>query len=184
MEQVRLAAAIKKIAWGYLLLHINFNLGSINILPNWLGYVLMLGALPILGAEIPEALLLRPLGILLAVWEGIAWGLPIFSISWDSAIFTTIATAVGLYFHFQLLTNLSQLAAQHNCPQDGALLRLRTVRTILLTVFILPIPWEKYAALSIPLVVVNLAVGLWICQVLFSLRRSLEGPTTLPLPSP
>ena len=78
MGREKLAGAVKFIAWGYILLHLNFNLGTLNILPNWLGYVLMLQALPILGNDEPSAPLLRPLGIILALWEGALWALAIF----------------------------------------------------------------------------------------------------------
>ncbi len=68
MERRRLADGVKLIALGYLLLHLDLNLGALNILPNWLGYILILKALPALGEYEPSALLLRPIGILLALW--------------------------------------------------------------------------------------------------------------------
>ena len=84
MGREELADAVKRIAWGYVLLHVNVNLGSLNILPNWLGYLLILGVLPMLGEREPSALLLRPLGILLALWEGVLWALTLFGIQrWD-----------------------------------------------------------------------------------------------------
>ena len=173
MEREKLAGAVKSIAWGYVLLHVNLNLGTLNILPNWLGYVLMLGALPILGAAEPSALLLRPLGILLALWEGLLWGLTLFGISFDSTVLSVVAAALSLYFHFQLLTNLAELAAQNACPEERKILHLRTARTLLITVLALPIPWAEYTEVTTGMVIVNLIVALWICSVLFSLRRSL-----------
>ena len=175
MEKEKLASAVKQIAWGYVLLHVNVNLGTLNILPNWLGYVLMLSALPILGESEPSAMLLHPLGILLALWEGLLWGLTIFGVRFDSTVLSIIAAAVSLYFHFQLLTNLADLAQQKNCPEHRRILNLRTVRTLLITVLSLPIPWVQYQGLTTGVVIVNLIVALWICSVLFSLRRSLEA---------
>lgn len=175
MEREKLAGAVKSIAWGYVLLHVNINLGTLNVLPNWLGYVLMLGALPILGESEPSALLLRPLGILLALWEGALWALTIFGISFDSTIISIIGSVASLYFHFQLLTNLASLAQRYNCPEERKILNLRTVRTLLITVLSLSFPWAQYESLTIGFVMVNLVVALWICSVLFSLRRSLSG---------
>lgn len=178
MEQEKLTSAVKQITWGYVLLHININLGTLNILPNWLGYVLMLSALPILGESAPSALLLCPLGILLALWEGLLWGLTLFGVSFDSTVLSIIAAALSLYFHFQLLTNLSDLAQQQNCPEHRRILHLRTVQTLLITVLSLPIPWAQYQGLTTGVVIVNLIVALWICSVLFSLCRSLEADIT------
>ena len=175
MEREKLAGAAEQIAWGYVLLHVNINLGTLNILPNWWGYVLMLSALPILGEGEPSALLLRPLGTLLALWEGLLWGLTIFGVSFDSTVLSIIATAVSLYFHFRLLTNLAALAQRQNCTEHRRILHLRTVRTFLITVFSLPISWTQYQVLTTGVVIVNLIVALWICSVLFSLRQSLEA---------
>ncbi len=178
MEREKLEKAIKSIAWGYVLLHVNINLGSLNLLPDWLGYVLILGALPILSEAEPSALLLRPLGILLALWEGLVWGLTSLGAPPNFMALGLVAAALSLYFHFQLLTNLSALARQHNSPQEKKLLHLRTVRTLLITVLALPIPWEQHIALTTGMAVVNLIVGFWICSLLFSLRRSLMESAT------
>jgi len=174
MGQEKLTSAVKQIAWGYVLLHLNINLGTLDILPNWLGYLLMLGALSVLGEHEPSALLLRPLGILLAVWEGALWGFAIFGISFDISVFNIIAAALSLYFHFQLLTNLAELAQQNSCTEQRRILHLRTVRTLLITLLSLPIPWVQYEGLTIGIVIVNLIVALWICSVLFALSRALE----------
>ena len=40
-NKLDLCMAVKQIAWGYVLLHFNINLGTFNMLPNWLGYLLM-----------------------------------------------------------------------------------------------------------------------------------------------
>ena len=43
-NKMDLCQAVKHIAWGYVLLHFNINLGPLNVLPNWAGYLLMVGA--------------------------------------------------------------------------------------------------------------------------------------------
>ena len=72
-ERPELYKPLSHIAWGYLLLHVNFNFGTLNILPNWLGYLLILSALEPISQIVPSALLLRPLGKVLAAWEGLLW---------------------------------------------------------------------------------------------------------------
>lgn len=173
MEREQLIQAVKQIAWGYILLHININLGSLNILPNWLGYVLMLQALPVLAEHEPSALLLRPLGIMLAIWEGVVWGATVFGITIDSTILMAIGTTISLYFHFQLLTNLASLAEKYDCPEQTRILRLRTVRTVLITLMALPFSWEQHVPIIVGVSLVHIIVTIWICSVLFSLRSSL-----------
>lgn len=178
MERQRLADSVKLIAYGYLLLHLNFNLGTLNVLPNWLGYIQILRALPALGEYEPSALLLRPLGILLALWEGVLWTVDLAGSSLTGYLFTVIATVIALYFHFQLLTNLADIAGSCSCPERKRILTLRTVRTVLITLFALPIPWDSYKILTVGMVVVFIVVAVWLCTVLFSFRRSLA--TVLP----
>lgn len=172
-QREKLADAARLIAWGYVLLHVNISFWSVNILPNWLGYALMLHALPALGEEEPSALLLRPLGMLLALWEGLLWALAIFGGNADHVIIGVLGSVVALYFHFQLLTNLASIAERYGCPEQNHILTLRTVRTVLITLLALPLHWERYEVLAGVIVLVHLIVAFWICLVLFSLKRSL-----------
>lgn len=183
MKIQRLCNAVKWIAWGYLFLHLDIHLGVLNILPDWGGYLLILFALTVLGEEEKSALLLRPLGILLAVWEGIWWLAGLIGCSVENEMLIVIATVLSLYFHFQLLTNLAEIAERYDCPERERLLVLRTVRTICITVFgllALPTPWHKSSlwetlssGITVGIVVIHLLVAIWLCIVLFSLRRSL-----------
>ena len=174
-QQETLCWAVKKIAWGYLLLHLNFTLGTLNVLPDWLGYIFMIQALSSLSQEEPSATLLQPLGVLLAVWSGLLWLAALFGQTLHLYILEVLAAVLSLYFHFQLLTNLAHLAARYGCPEGQRLLTLRTVRTLLITLLALPLPWQQYEWLSLLIIAAHLVVAIWLCSVLFSLRRSLEA---------
>lgn len=174
-DRNKLAEAIRKVAWGYVLLHLNITIGAINILPNWLGHLLFLRALPALAEEEPSARLLRPIITALGIWEAVLWLSPL-TISLQLPVFELIASVLLLYMHFQLLTNLSQIAGKYNCPQESKILRLRTVQTILTTLFHLPISWLENSAFALPILIIWLFVAIWICTVLFSMRRSLLEP--------
>lgn len=165
--------AVKSIAWGYILLYFNFNIGTLDLLPAWLGYLLFFGALPVLSQACPTAKLLRPFALGLALWNGVTW---ILGSGWYPGIVGVIDGVVSLYFHFQLLTELAALAGIYSCPQQQKLLTLRTVNTVLQTVFILLGQLLAEAeGIAIVLLVVNLVVLVWICVVLFGLRRALEN---------
>ncbi|MCC8099479.1 MAG: hypothetical protein LIO78_05365 [Clostridiales bacterium] len=169
----KLAAAAKLTAWGYLLIRIDLNLGTLDILPGWLGYLLILQALPAFGEEEPSAKLLRPLGIVLALWEGAGWLAALCGVTVDSYLLTVLAGVVELYFHFQLLTDLSHIAGKYACPQEGKLLTLRTVYTLVATLSFLTLPWEDWTAAAFAVVLTGMVTAIWICKTLFSFRRSL-----------
>lgn len=175
MKQQDLCNAIKKIAWGYIFLHINFNLNTINILPNWVAYILFVQALPILGEEEESANLLRPLGIMLAVLEGVYWiNTGFLGGELPTGVMDIITSVLSLYFHFQLLTNLADIAHKYECSQEKKLLTLRTVKTILTTVITIAnsfiiVNWAIYA-----IIIALVVVTIWICTVIFSFKNELE----------
>ena len=168
-----LRAAVRRIAWGYLLILLDINLGTLNILPNWLGYVLILRALPTLKEETPPAGLLEPLGILLAFWDGILWIGKLLGTAIDWPLPQLLDAVISLYFHFQLLTNLADIAAKYGCPCESKLRLLRTVQVVLLTASYLLTYWVQNTAAITLLALVNLIVVVWICKVLFSFHHFL-----------
>lgn len=172
--RTQLGTAVKRIAWAYVLLHVHFNLGTLDLLPDWAGYLMILSALPALAAEEESAGLLKPFGIILAAWAAVQWVIALVGGSWDGGWLGLIETVVSLYFHFQLLTNLAAISEKYNCPETRRILTLRTVQTVLTTILALPLPWEEWEPAAYLLLIVSLVVVIWICRVLFSLRRSLE----------
>ena len=116
-DNIRIRQALTKIAWAYVLLYLDFNLGvnghSLNVLPNWAGYLLIFSAIALLGERLRDLLLLKPFCILLGAVSGVDW----LSFLLTGAEFTgrffllsALITCVALYLHFQLLTDLAALA--------------------------------------------------------------------------
>lgn len=182
MRQNKLCNAIKQIGLAYLFIHLHINIGTIDILPDWLGYLWIFQALSVIGEEIPSAKLLRPLGVVLTVWMFLDWVLAVFGVSLNhilgylGSVENVVGTVIHLYFHFQLLTNLAQLAAKYQCPSERVLLTLRTIRTVISTLFALQIPWEYCDVIYwsyIGIAVVQVIVALWICVRLFTFREEL-----------
>ena len=81
MEPKKLAHAISLIAWGYLFLYFNVTLGTMNIIPNWVGYLMMGKAIKELKEASPAMDLLGPLCILLAALEMWFWTLTLIGIN-------------------------------------------------------------------------------------------------------
>lgn len=174
-ERNPIADAVSTIAWACVILHLDFNLGRLNLLGNWIGYWMIADAVKKLGSENPEAALLESLAVGLAVWDGICnvlWLL--LGVRVNIYAVNIVVFALMLYLRFQLLTNLAEIAETHGCPQKGKLLILRTVQTLLLTA---SVPLPEFGAGSIGYyvtVAVNAVVAVWILVLLFSLRKSLD----------
>lgn len=175
MKEKSISEALRKVAWGYFFLHINFNLGSINILPGWVAYIWFAQAIPVLGDEEESVNLLEPLAVLLGIFEGIYWvNTAFFASVLPLQLIVVIESVLALYFHFQLLTNLASIAHKYGCIQEKTLLTLRTVKTILTTVIVITntfliVNWAIYA-----IVVALLLITIWLCIIITGFRVDLE----------
>lgn len=177
MNRKELAKSAKEIAVAYVILLLDINLGSVNILPDWLGYAVIVIQLPVLAQWEPSAALLRNMGIGLGAWELIQWGATIAGTEFLPDL-SLVAVVLGLYFHFQLLTDLSRCAGQEGWPEAKKLLHLRTVKTLLQTVMAIPWPAllgeELTNLFALALLAVSFAAAVWTVILLFGLAENLE----------
>lgn len=153
MERKKMAHAIGLIAWGYLFLYFNLNLGSLNLIPSWVGYLLMGKAIKELKEASPAMGLLGPLCILLAALELWFWALTLIGINSQHyllQLLSLLLAVAALYFHFQLLTNLVEALG-------------RAGET-----------WRKeHFAVTVILAIAGVLVGISISAVLFWIRNAL-----------
>ena len=188
----RLYRGVSHAAWAYFFLYFNINLGSINILPDFVCYLLLWSAIGCLEEEERDLTLLRPLCVLLGVWAGADWVFTLLGGTLDGRFrpMDLLISVAAIYFHFQLFTDFARLAARYQ-PQgeelDRSLLRLRTVHTLLLTavaVLTWPFPNGTQFSLSggalpeqitglllLGLALAGLVVALMLMFGLFSLRK-------------
>ena len=179
----KLYDGISRAAWGYFFLYFNININQVSLLPSFVGYLLFLSAISLLQEEQRELSLLRTMGILLVIWHGAEWVLSWVGSNLGGAwqFVDILVSLVNLYFHYQLLTNLASIAANHQ-PEgyalDGKLLRYRTLQTVMLTVIeiiLLLQPWlsEFGVIISVLLSLVYLIAGICLMKALFDLRKCL-----------
>ena len=183
MNNNLLYKGIGTIALGYFFIYFNFTINTVNILPTFVGYLLILHAIRDLEQEEAELLLLRPFGIILATWHIVAWVSSWFSADLDSLlpIADILIGLINLYFHFQLLTNLASIASKYQSEgdeHDAKLLHCRTVQTVTLTTVIIVSKIasrvSEYAMLfSVIMVIIYAVVNVLIIVTLLKFRKSL-----------
>lgn len=156
MSRDKEKSVFRKIALAYLIITINFNLESLNIIPNWLGYFLFYQTIDPIADYQQSAKLLKPLILILGVYELLFWILTIFGITIDIYVVNVIVSVISLYFHFQLLTNIADIFKLHRNPKTKHIYFLRTIKIIMITVLTLPIDWPKYILIS--LLIVNIFI--------------------------
>ena len=167
--------AIKKIAWGYVLIHSAISVGVIDLLPDWLGYYFMLTAIRELKAEEESMGLLEPLAKIMIAWTTIAWGSKL--IGWDLSQFpfAIVINVISIYFHFQLLTNIANIAMKHGSERAKGILTARTIETVMNTILSVMVYLEMTEGLAITVAVIGLIAVIWICAALFGLAKELEA---------
>ena len=187
-DRTKIYNGILKVIWGYFFLYfdffINIGNGKISLIPKFVGFILFLKAIDLLKDIERELSLLKPLGIILGVWQVIEWLANCVGYSFDGKLqfINLIIGLLNLYFHFQFITNLASIATKHQregCVYDKKLLTYRTILTILQTVFIVFtilnfIPDEVliYITLALGIVFVIVCIGMMI--VLNQLRNNLK----------
>lgn len=171
--------ALSQVAWAYLLLYLDLNLGTLNVLPDWAGYLLLFSAIGWLAGELRDLSLLRPFCVLLGIVSGVNWLAVLATgngLTDRFFLLSAIITCVSLYFHFQLLTDLALLAEEAG---DGPLARrLRVCRNLNAVLRVpnallsrLPGAWDWVQPAGLSVLLMAVVVALVIVISLFSLRN-------------
>lgn len=174
-EELTLGMAVKKIAWGYILIHSAISIGTLDLLPDWLGFSFMLAAIRKLQEEEESMGLLEPLAKILIVWNAIVWAGKFLGWNLEAFPFAIIINIVGIYFHFQMLTNLASIAEKRESERGKSIRILRTVETLMNTVLTIMLYLHISEGWMIAVAIVGLIGVIWICSVLFGLARELEN---------
>ena len=174
-EQLTLAKAIKNIAWGYVLIHSAINLGVVDILPDWLGFYLMFVAIKKIREEEESIGLLEPLTKILIGWNAIIWITKFIGWNMGTFPFAIIISIIGIYFHFQMLTNIASVAEKHGSERGKGILVVRTVETLMNTALTIMEYLQISEGWMIAIAIVGLIGVIWICATLFGLAKELEN---------
>lgn len=195
MNQNHLCRGLSKIFWAYILLALNFNLGSLNVLPDWVGYVLLWQALGLLGEELRNLSLLKPFCMALGWWEGAVWGCALFGFSLSGRFYLLdlVLALFSIYFHFQLLTDLALLAdglePQAGPPLGPGLRRCRNWDAVLRTLAFFLALWAPDTSSGVAQILVGILIVAQLAVLIVKLRqiaalkgRILQGDEEAPAP--
>lgn len=180
METKTLSSAIKKIAISYILIYLHINISVIDILPDWLGYFLIVSVLPIISEKEKSAQLLKPFGIAIGIWNIFEDVLKIAGNELNLTVISLVFNVVTIYFHFQLITNIANLDIEE--AKKKRLLNLRTATVLLHTVtslaLLVPtmfdIDYEIYSYFVIVMLIPQLVICFWISFELFKISKDMK----------
>ena len=174
-QKEQLSQTLRKIFWAYIFLYFDINLGTIDILPAGLGYIFFYQAIrDCFEKEEPSTELLKPICWILIIYRIIEWFMNIFQLPTDIFIITEMMSVVALYFHFQFLTNLANIAHKYDCPVENTLLALRTVHTVMMTILTFTVHFKEIEWLSLMIVVAQVFIMIFICYVIGKFRHMVD----------
>lgn len=114
------------------------------------------------------------MGLILSGADAVSWALAIFGMEPDWYLFTLIIRILSLYFHFQLLTNLADIARDMDYPKADSLLVLRTANTVFITLMALPFPWKEMTGIAFLILAADLVILVWIIVTLRSFKNYVQ----------
>ena len=178
-ERKKLAAALGKVAWAYVFFYLDLNLFGLNVLPEWIGWLLIWNALSVIAPRIPTAGLLWTPVQIVCLWDMFSWLPGVLGLEDLRATAGLLETAalvmavLSFWFHFQFFTDLAALAEAEGCPRGKQLRILRAVNVLAPTLVSLPglqgVEWFYTLAAAVSCVSV-----VWTFIVLLALRRDLD----------
>ena len=178
METKALSSAIKKIAISYIFIYFHINISVIDMLPDWLGYFMIVSALPMLSAKEQSAQLLRNFGIAIGIWNIIEWVLKITGAQWNFTLLSLLFSIIIIYFHFQLITNIANLDIEQSKRKRLLVLRTTTVilHTLLALSLYMPIiqDEEAYTYILMFMGIPQVIICIWIAGELFGLSKTMK----------
>lgn len=121
---------MKKIFWGFLLIFLNLNLTfnqhSLNLLPDFAGYIMLLRGAGELERDSEFFRDVRPFAVGMAVYTAILWTGALLGItsadSWLTLLLDLIAAVVSLYIAWVLIQGVLELETRREAILNGGTL--------------------------------------------------------------
>lgn len=126
---------ISYIAFGFLFTLVNINLNinntSLNITPDFVGFILMFFAFDKLGHYVEDKGYLKWIALILAILTGVIWVYGLVKPDLNIDIITTIVSFMGVVFMFVLFGVLEKIARDHAPTYEKNISMLKIVNLVL-----------------------------------------------------
>ena len=153
---------MKTVFWAFFFILVNFNLGlnghNLNIIPDFVGYILLYQAAGALEEESGRFGQLRPFAVGMAVYTGILWVGDLLAVTggWLDTILGPIALAVFLFISWNVVQAIREMEEERGADLNGQ--SLRTAWFVLLVARIAG--WASVLLFSLAGAALTLIVGL------------------------
>ncbi len=181
---MNLKKGLSYVAFGFFFTLVNLNLTlngtTINVTPDFIGWILLFLAFVPLGPYVSDKPILRWLPLVVGVFSAAVWVLSIAKPELDIGFVPTILTALSAVYMFLLFGALQRIARDYASPREGTLGVLRILNPALEVAFVVMGLLAYYArsyalaGLSAVLGVAALVAAIVTMVVLFRLRSEIS----------
>jgi len=108
---------MRKLFWGFFFIYLNFNLNvnqySLNVLPDFVGYIFLMKGMDLLKEESSFFEKARPFSVGMAVYTAVLWVGALLGVTAGGGLVTRLlsllATVVGLYISWILIQGVAEI---------------------------------------------------------------------------
>jgi hypothetical protein len=153
---------------GFIFIFLDFNLNldnsTIELIPDFIGYLIMLGGLRVMAGESPAFAKVRPHAVFMAFYTGIVWLLEVFGVTVSlgalSFLLGIASLVISLYISYTIIIGVRDMESRYGTHLNSDSLKtawnLLTVSTILAYLLLLLVP-----VLSVLCIIVSLIAAIW-----------------------
>ncbi len=181
---------VSYIAFGYLLTLVNLNLNfgsfSVNVFPNFIGWILFFLAFDKLGPYASDKPFLKWTSLILVILAGTTWILGIAKPELDADLLTTIMGVISVVYLFILFGVLEQIAGDYHSSRASTIHMLKILNPILYVAFVVSSLGfissnlsPTLGGLAAVIGIAALVTAIVTLVVLFQLRKEINSQPTM-----
>lgn len=173
---------MKRIFWGFFFVFINFNLSfnahTLNLIPTFVGYILLYQAAGELTEQSSRFKTLRPFAAAMAVYTGLLWVGELLGVaggdSWLDTILGLAAAVLSLIVSWNVVQAILEMESARGADLNGA--SVRTAWFVLLAAQIVGVLGAMLLSFLVLLVWIALLVGIiWFLAALWKCAKRYES---------
>ena len=172
------------VAFGFLFTLVNFNLtfngATVNVIPDFLGWILLFLAFDKLGTYVSDQKYLKWISLILIILSGAAWIFEIAKPELEIGILKTAVTVLSAVYMFLLFDSLERIARDYGSSREDTVRMLKIINPILLIGFVVAGTLagsngsNSLLGITAILGVCALAAAIVTAVVLFQLRKDIS----------
>lgn len=166
--------SLRNVALGYIFIMFHINLETLDLIPDFVGYVLIYRGIKILLNIVISLRLLQNFAIFLCVISFVKWFFSIFNFNLNIYIINMIITIITLYFDFQLISDIIEIGYKCDYTNLSFFKLLRNLKVVIYTIIYLMSYFYRNEIIMLILIFVQLGICFLLIYMIYDLAKWIE----------